>query len=91
MLLVPGRFFAALTYGPLLAGDGYPVGLGVISFDPSLIRTAHGVMVDIVAESLPGPLRAPGEDDWAGKLLDALQLPEKFDDPPAPQSMEPSA
>ncbi|HZY58842.1 MAG TPA: hypothetical protein VFE56_03700, partial [Candidatus Binataceae bacterium] len=75
----------------LLAGDGYPVGLGVISFDPSLIRTAHGVMVDVVAEGLPAPLPARGEDDWAGKLLDALQLPEKFGDPPAPQSMAPSA
>jgi hypothetical protein len=91
LLLVPARFFAALTYSPLLPGDtGYPFALGVISFDPLLIRTAHEVMADIVAEGLPSPLQVPHEEDWAGSLLDALRLPDSFGQA-SPDSLVPKA
>lgn len=78
MLLVPGRLFAALVHVPLNGGEGYPAPLGILSFDPELLRGAHDVMSDIVAAGLPAVVSGERDGDVVQDLLDALRLPANF-------------
>lgn len=53
MLLIPQRVFAALVYVPLSDGEGYPIPMGIVSFDPAFLSAAHELMADIVADGQP--------------------------------------
>lgn len=78
MLLIPGRFFAALVHVPLAGNDGYPIAMGVISVDSDLVRGAHEVMSELIAAGKLVIVAGQREGNIADDLLDALKLPANF-------------
>jgi hypothetical protein len=61
IFLVPGRLVFVLVHTSIGVTDGYPVPLGIVSFDPKVVERTHGIITDIMsaAESLPAYC------DWA--------------------------
>ncbi|MFZ2028831.1 MAG: hypothetical protein WAU68_00865 [Vitreimonas sp.] len=59
-LLVPGVACAVLVNAPIGAAHGYPVGLGIMSFDAEVVARA----TDLVMQA------APSADDLRGLLID---------------------
>jgi len=45
VLLVPQRIVAVTVHAPLLEGKGFPVPLGILSFDPNVVRRTHQYLV----------------------------------------------
>lgn len=78
LLLVPGRIFAAMVHVPLNGAEGYPMPLGIVSFDPDLLRGVHELMSDIVASGRPYAAKGNRTGDLTEPLLEALRLPSNF-------------
>ncbi|WP_404378631.1 hypothetical protein [Caenispirillum salinarum] len=78
LLLVPGRFFAALVHAPMGAGDGFPMPLGVVSFDRALLPTVHELLKEVVAAGRPSAVSGESAGDLTDVLLEALRLPAGF-------------
>jgi hypothetical protein len=78
MLLVPGRFFAAQVHLPMGGSDGYPIAMGVVSFDHALLRGAHEVMCDIIARGKLAIVAGEPRSDIGEELIAALKLPGAF-------------
>ena len=51
VLLVPGRLCVVLAQSPVESPQGFPIPMGVISFEPAVVRRAH----EIVTTILSGP------------------------------------
>ncbi|CUW41855.1 conserved protein of unknown function (plasmid) [Magnetospirillum sp. XM-1] len=89
MLLVPGRLFAAQVHLPMSGSDGYPIAMGVVSFDHALLRGAHEVMSDIIARGKLAIVAGESRADIGEDLMEALKLPGAFGaEVPAPPSEE---
>lgn len=52
ILLVPGRLAFLLAHSPIGVEDGYPVPMGLASFDAEVVRRVHQVMTEVI--SAPG-------------------------------------
>jgi hypothetical protein len=74
LLLVPGRIFAALVHVPLNGSEGYPMPLGIVSFDQDLVRGVHELMSDIVASGQPYAVKGNRIGDLTEHLIEALRL-----------------
>lgn len=46
ILVVPGRVAAAVVHAPLTEAVGYPVPLGVLTFDPTIVRRVEAYLVE---------------------------------------------
>lgn len=78
MLLIPQRVFAALVYVPLSGGEGYPIPMGIVSFEPAFLRAAHELMADIVAEGKPTTIDTSNDSrNLAEELAGALKFSER--------------
>lgn len=44
MLLIPGRLIAVTVHSPIGPGRGYPVALGILSFDSAIVSRAHAFL-----------------------------------------------
>jgi hypothetical protein len=49
VLLIPGRVAAAVVHAPITEGRGFPIPLGVLSFDEAIVRRVH----EYLATQLP--------------------------------------
>lgn len=78
MLLVPGRLFAAQVHLPMSGSEGYPIAMGVVSFDHALLRGAHEVMYDIITSSNLSVVAGKPRRDIVEDLMEALKLPSAF-------------
>ncbi|ALG75727.1 hypothetical protein VY88_32945 [Azospirillum thiophilum] len=74
MLLVPGCCFVALVHTPLAYGTGYPVPLGVVSHNPSNVRNAHQVMIDLIGKRGFNAALGARNKDWNLVLEQLLTL-----------------
>ena len=78
MLLIPQRVFAALVYVPLSGGEGYPIPMGIVSFEPAFLRAAHELMADIVADGQPTTIDTSNSSrNLAEELAGALKFSER--------------
>lgn len=65
VFLVPGRLAFVLLHTPIGVAEGYPVPLGIASFDPKVVERVHGIMTDVMVAALP----LPAYCDWASTKL----------------------
>jgi hypothetical protein len=60
IFLIPGRLAFIVLHTPVGTREGYPVPMGVMSFDPKVVERAHGIISDILAGAHPTPTHC----DW---------------------------
>lgn len=70
ILLIPGRVAAAVVHAPITEGRGFPVPLGILSFDEAIVRRVH----EYLAAQLPTHLTAYGSSN-AVDLRSCLEWP----------------
>jgi hypothetical protein len=68
ILLIPGRVAAAVVHAPITEGRGFPIPLGVLSFDEAVVRRVH----EYLASQLPPHLAQYGSTN-AFALRDRLE------------------
>lgn len=51
VLLVPGRLCVVLAHSPVETDRGFPIPMGIVSFEPAVVRRAH----ELVTSLLSGP------------------------------------
>jgi hypothetical protein len=62
VLLVPGRLCVVLAQSPIEAAEGFPIPLGIISFEASVVARVHGLVTQLL--TLPG---VSPQDGWANR------------------------
>lgn len=72
ILLVPERIAAITVHAPVTPGRGFPVPLGILTFDKTLVRRAH----NYISSQLPPRIVKYGSTDDFG-LRDHLAWPEE--------------
>jgi hypothetical protein len=69
VFLVPGRLAFVLVHTPIGIDEGFPIALGVASFDLKVVERVHAVVTDILSGAFSESLHC----DWAtDHLLDEL-------------------
>jgi hypothetical protein len=63
MFLVPGHIAYVAVHTPIRSPEGYPVPLGVLSFDPEVVARAQASLAKIFATSFAVPYHC----DWSAK------------------------
>ena len=59
ILLIPRRVAAVVVHAPIGEGRGFPVPLGILSFDAAIVRRVHGYLTD----QLPAEVTRYGSTD----------------------------
>ena len=63
IFLVPGHIAYVAVHTPVRSAEGYPVPLGILSFDPDVVARAQASLVKIFATSFAVPYHC----DWGAK------------------------
>lgn len=73
ILLVPGRLCVVLAHSPIEASRGYPIPMGIVSFEPAVVRRAQELCTSLLSGAqLPTENRGSTNDDVLEQLDRAL-------------------
>jgi hypothetical protein len=68
ILLIPQRVVAITVHSPVTAGRGFPIPLGILSFDEAVVRRTH----EYLLAQLPRTVKSFGKDQNEYKLHNCL-------------------
>jgi hypothetical protein len=71
VFLLPGRMAFVLVHAPIGVAEGYPIPLGIASFDPKVVERVHALMTDILAAAPPRPVYCNWGTDRLLEEIDA--------------------
>lgn len=87
VLLVPGRVCVVLGHSPVEATRGFPIPMGIVSFEPAVVRRAHELVTSLLSGSGVAIQHCSGNSEGAFVDIDRALNCMPVDAPPPDESV----